>query len=124
MDFSNISTLVVLITIHTLQGILVHTDSLPTPASYGTHQTCSANVPWTNEIFYYAIVALDERGNRGQISNIVTVYIHEVTTTTVTTTTAKMTSAVLVLSSRNKKWKQALDFRLLQLLKLFAVWPL
>ena len=44
-------------------------------------------MPWTNEVFYYAIVALDERGNRGQISNIVTVYIHEVTTTTVTTTT-------------------------------------
>lgn len=44
-------------------------------------------MPWTNEVFYYAIVALDERGNRGKISNIVTVYIHEVTTTTVTTTT-------------------------------------
>ena len=26
-----------------------------------------ASVPWTNELFYYAIVAVDEKGNRGQI---------------------------------------------------------
>ena len=43
-------------------------------------------VPWTNEIFYYGIVALDDQANRGQISNLVAVYIHEETTTTTTTT--------------------------------------
>ena len=26
-----------------------------------------ASVPWTNELFYYAIVAVDEKGNRGKI---------------------------------------------------------
>ena len=26
-----------------------------------------ASVPWTNELFFYAIVAVDEKGNRGQI---------------------------------------------------------
>ena len=43
-------------------------------------------MPWTNQLFYYGVVAVDERGNRGEISNIVSVYIHELTTTTTTTT--------------------------------------
>ena len=34
-------------------------------------------MPWPNEPFYFAIVAEDDAGNRGLISNIVSVYIHE-----------------------------------------------
>ena len=68
------------------KGILVHSDSLPQPGPYGANQLCSANVPWTNQIFFYAIVAFDERDNRGPISNLISVYIHEETTTTTTTT--------------------------------------
>jgi hypothetical protein len=34
-------------------------------------------VPWPNEIFYYAVVSIDEAGNRSPISNIISVYISE-----------------------------------------------
>ena len=37
-------------------------------------------MPWANEIFYYAIIAIDEVGNRGEVSNIVPVYAEEITT--------------------------------------------
>jgi len=77
------------------KGILVHSDSLPIPLSYGTNQSCTAGVPWTNQIFYYAIVAFDERNNRGPISNIVTIYIHEATTTPTTTTSTSASSTSL-----------------------------
>ena len=77
-----------------MQGILVHADSLPVPAVYGTNQTCNASVPWTNQIFYYAIVAFDEKGNRGPISNLVTVYIHEPTTTTTVSSTTPDSSTL------------------------------
>lgn len=77
------------------KGILVHSDSLPAPLSYGTNQSCTAGVPWTNQIFYYAIVAFDERNNRGPISNIVSVYIHEATTTPTTTTSTQSSSTSL-----------------------------
>ena len=49
-------------------------------------------MPWTNEIFYYGIVAIDNEGNRGEISNLVAVYIHEETTTTSSTTTTTTTT--------------------------------
>ena len=49
-------------------------------------------MPWTNEIFYYGIVAIDGEGNRGEISNLVAVYIHEETTTTLPTTTTRRTT--------------------------------
>ena len=49
-------------------------------------------MPWTNEIFYYGIVAIDEEGNRGEISNLVAVYIHEETTTTLPTTSTRRTT--------------------------------
>ena len=74
------------------KGILVHSDSLPQPADYGTNQSCTASVPWTNQLFYYAIVAFDDRDNRSPISNLVSVYIHEETTTTTTTTLPPTTS--------------------------------
>merc|ERR1712106_972182 len=76
------------------KGILVHSDSLPAPLSYGTNQSCTAGVPWTNQIFYYAIVAFDERNNRGPISNIVSVYIHEATTTPTTTTSTQSSTSL------------------------------
>jgi len=77
------------------KGILVHSDSLPVPQPYGTLQTCNAGVPWTNEVFFYAITAWDERNNRGPISNLVSVYIHEETTTTSTTTENNIQSSSL-----------------------------
>lgn len=77
------------------KGILVHSDSLPSPLSYGAQQMCTAGVPWTNQVFFYAIVAWDDRDNRGPISNLVPVYIHEETTTTTTSTsTLKPTSSL------------------------------
>ena len=90
----------------------MHTDTLPPPGVFGTTQNCLANVPWTNEIFYYAMVALDERGNRGEISNIVTVYIHEVTTTTVTTTTASSSTLdpyLILKYLKNKNLNESID---------------
>ena len=92
----------------------MHTDTLPPPGVFGTTQNCLANVPWTNEIFYYAVVALDERGNRGEISNIVTVYIHEVTTTTVTTTTASSSTLdpyLILKYLKNKKYIGSLTLK-------------
>ena len=92
------------------QGILVHVDNLPAPSQFGSVQTCDANVPWTNEKFYYAIAAVDERGNRGQISNLVSVYIHEVTTTTVTSTTDKTIDPLIILKYlKNKNLSEGLD---------------
>merc|ERR1719468_1105868 len=73
------------------KGILVHADNLPVPEARGTRQIGLAGVDCTDELFFYAIVAVDEKGNRGQISNIVSVYIHELTTTTTTTTESAST---------------------------------
>jgi hypothetical protein len=69
------------------KGILVHSESLPAPAAYGTVQSCTAGVPWPNQAFYYGLVALDERGNRSPVSNLISVYIAEATTTTTAPTT-------------------------------------
>ena len=41
-------------------------------------------VPWPNEVFFYALVAVDEAGNRSPISNILSVYIQEVPATSST----------------------------------------
>ena len=68
------------------KGILVHSESVPVPGVYGTPQTSTVGVPWPNQLFYYAIVAIDDRGNRGTISNLVSVFILESTTTTTITT--------------------------------------
>ena len=53
---------------------------------YGSRQTCTVGVPWPNEVFYYAIIAIDDSGNKSPISNVISVYIHEALTTTTTTT--------------------------------------
>jgi len=64
------------------KGILVHpTESIIT-ASYQANQTAEAGIPWTNQMFYYAIVSFDEAGNRGPVSNLVSVLIAEQITTT------------------------------------------
>ena len=67
-------------------GILVHSSFTPTPLEYGVRQTCTVGVPWPNEVFYYAIIAIDDAGNKSPISNVISVYIHEELTTTTTTT--------------------------------------
>ena len=58
-------------------GILVHTSLVPVPEEYGTEQRSTVGIPWPNEVFYYAIVAIDEEGNRGEVSNVVSVYAEE-----------------------------------------------
>ena len=58
-------------------GILVHTSLIPVPDQYGLEQRSTVGIPWPNEVFYYAIVAYDEEGNRGQVSNIVPVFAEE-----------------------------------------------
>ena len=63
-------------------GILVHTSLIPVPEIYGTLQRSTVGIPWPNEVFYYAIVAFDEEGNRGLVSNIVSVYAEEKPSTT------------------------------------------
>ena len=58
-------------------SIPVHTTLVPAPEEQGTEQRCTVGVPWPNEVFYYAIVAFDEAGNRGRISNTIAVHIKE-----------------------------------------------
>ena len=72
----------------------MHPSLTPAPSPVGSLETCRVAVPWTNEVFYYGIVALDDQGNRGQISNLVAVYIHEEVTTTTSTTSTTTTTTV------------------------------
>ena len=58
-------------------GILVHTSLIPVPEPYAEEQRSTVGIPWPNEVFYYAIVAYDEEGNRGQVSNVISVYAEE-----------------------------------------------
>ena len=58
-------------------GILVHTSLIPVPEMYGVEQRSTVGIPWPNEVFYYAIVAYDEEGNRGEVSNVISVYAEE-----------------------------------------------
>ncbi|XP_057365411.1 calcium-activated chloride channel regulator 1-like [Daphnia carinata] len=58
-------------------AILVHASLTPQPLPAGTWQKAMVAVPWPNQIFYYAIVAVDFAGLRGKVSNIVPVYIEE-----------------------------------------------
>merc|ERR1719376_165147 len=72
-------------------GILVHAAFTPTPLEYGNRQACQVGVPWPNEVFYYALVAIDDAGNRSPISNLISAYIYEPPSTTTTTTTTTTT---------------------------------
>ncbi|TRY77432.1 hypothetical protein TCAL_07427 [Tigriopus californicus] len=58
-------------------SIPVHASLIPQPEENGSEQRCTVGVPWPNEVFYYAIVAFDEAGNRGKISNTISVFIKE-----------------------------------------------
>ena len=40
------------------------------------------SLPSANQNYFYGVVAIDGAGNRGQVSNLVRIYIREVTTTT------------------------------------------
>ena len=58
-------------------GILVHTSLIPVPEPFSEEQRSTVGIPWPNEVFYYAIVAYDEEGNRGEVSNVISVYAEE-----------------------------------------------
>merc|ERR1719305_1641240 len=68
---------------------MIHTSLVPSPEPAGTEQRCTVGVPWPNEVFYYAIVAFDAAGNRGQVSNIIPVFVNEPVTTTAASSTIK-----------------------------------
>ena len=74
------------------QGILVHSPMVPSPEVAGTDQRCTVGVPWSNEVFYYSIVAFDSAGNRGEVSNSIAVYVEEPITTTNEPSTIKFPS--------------------------------
>ncbi len=57
-------------------------ELLPTPAEVGERQTATVGLPYADEVFYYGLVAVDEAGNRGQVSNLVPAFAKEVATTT------------------------------------------
>ncbi len=63
-------------------GIPVHESLLPRPGRYGQRQEATVSLPWANEMFFYAIVAVDATGNRGRVSNLASAFVIEVTTTT------------------------------------------
>ena len=74
------------------QGILIHSSMVPSPEVAGTEQRCTVGVPWSNEVFYYSIVAFDSAGNRGEVSNSIAVYVEEPITTTNEPSTIKFPS--------------------------------
>ena len=46
--------------LETKDGIAVPDSLLPKPLKYGTVQEVTIDIPWPNEVFYYAIVSIDE----------------------------------------------------------------
>ena len=58
-------------------GIPVHEVAVPAPMPPGTAESALVSLPWPNEIFYYGIVAVDEAGNRGPVSNLVAAFAPE-----------------------------------------------
>ena len=72
----------VLVNEFTSKAIPVHQSLLPTPKTAGTIQDITVALPWSNEVFYYAIVAMDESNNYGSVSNWVPVFVEEIKTTT------------------------------------------
>ncbi|QQP50938.1 Uncharacterized protein FKW44_012114, partial [Caligus rogercresseyi] len=92
-------------------SIPVHATLIPSPESYGTPQTCTVGVPWVNEVFYYAIVAYDESGNRGRISNTIAVFIKEEEATTVPIIAIEVDKEEIAFYSGSDPW----DFKILPL---------
>lgn len=74
------------------QGILVHSSLVPSPEAQGVEQRCTVGVPWPNEVFYYAVVAFDAAGNRGEVSNSIAIYVNEPVTTTSEASTIKFSN--------------------------------
>jgi len=60
----------------------VHPASPLIIAGYLSGQEASVGVPWTNQMFYYALVSRDQEDNVSPVSNIVSVIINEVITST------------------------------------------
>ena len=59
---------------------LVMVELVPA-GEYGVEEEIDAAVPWAGQVFYYGVVAIDEEGNRGAVSNLIAAYIKEATTT-------------------------------------------
>ena len=58
-------------------GIPVPESVLPSPLPAGSLQEANITLPWTNEVFFYGIIAIDGAGNRGEVSNLVQAYVDE-----------------------------------------------
>ena len=59
------------------QGITVPVQLVPVPLPQGSRQSARVSVPWANEAFYFGVVAVDEAGHRGDVSNLVSVLVVE-----------------------------------------------
>lgn len=59
---------------YTDQSISIHSSLVPQPLVAGSPQRCTVGVPWHDQRFYYAVLAIDAAGNRGLISNPVSVF--------------------------------------------------
>ena len=59
------------------QGIAVPAQLVPRPESRGNQQTVTVTVPWPNELFFFAIVSVDEGGQRSLVSNLEEVLVVE-----------------------------------------------
>ena len=68
----------------TSQGILVNQGTTLISLGSGSIQRILTRVPWTNELFYFALTSFDVAGNRGRISNLVQVYVDEDTDSDIT----------------------------------------
>ena len=85
------------------QSISVHSSLIPIPLVAGSQQRCTVGVPWHNQAFFYAVVAIDAAGNKGQISNVVSIYVKESeteTTSTLDSAPSDLTKKVLVAQPR------------------------
>ena len=54
-------------------GLVIPLENKPEPA--GNLEVVQVPVPWIGETWYYGIVAIDNAGNRGKISNLAAVFI-------------------------------------------------
>ena len=67
------------------KAIFVHAAESLSALPYGSMETLEAGVPYTGQLFYYAVVGVDSAGNRGPVSNLVAAFMEEVTTRPPTT---------------------------------------
>ena len=81
------------------RSIPVHTSLVPIPLPPGSEQRCTVGVPWHGQDFYYAVLAIDAAGNRGLISNTVTISISAPSSTPI----PKVTSTLLPSIARPRK---------------------